>query len=318
MKPLSKILTSVFLLLSILGNSCKKQEVPVVSTTDVTDINNNSATSGGVITDEGSGTVISRGICWSINSTPTISDNKTSDGAGAGSFVSALVGLNEATTYFVRAYATNEAGTGYGMTLSFSTLMSDFENNFYSTIKIGQQIWMKENLKTTKYNDGSSIPLVTSNSSWNNLTTGAYCWYQNDGATYKNTYGALYNWYSVSTGKLCPSGWHVPSDAEWTSLINQIGSTSTGGKLKETGLSHWSTPNTGATNESEFTGLPGGFRDPFQGGIFVDIGKYAYWWSSTSNDQSSSWYRALYYNSTEVLRNSFDNRTGFSVRCVKD
>jgi len=124
--------------------------------------------------------------------------------------------------------------------------VTDIDGNVYDTVKIGTQIWIIENLKTTKYNDGTSIPMVTDSAAWINLTTPGYCWHKNTSASYKNTYGALYNWYAVNTGKLAPKGWHVPSDAEWTTLITYLGGDSiAGGKMKETGMSHWFSPNTG-------------------------------------------------------------------------
>ena len=134
---------------------------------------------------------------------------------------------------------------------------TDIDGNVYHTVTIGTQIWMVENLKTTRYNDGSPIPFVTDSSSWSNLTTPGYCWYNND-TTNKNTYGALYNWFAVNTGKLAPTGWHVPTDDEWTTLTTYLGGESiAGGKLKETGTTHWRTPNAGATNEIGFTASSG-------------------------------------------------------------
>ena len=210
-------------ILSVFVSSCDKGEVPSVTTTEITQITSTGAKTGGTITSEGSGTITARGVCWSTGTTPTIKDNKTSDGAGAGIFSSTMTGLNGLTTYFVRAYATNSEGTGYGMILSFTTLgVTDIDENFYETITIGTQEWMAENLKTTKYNDGNDIPDVTDDFEWSALTTGARSWYDNNEAANKNTYGALYNWYAVSTGKLCPQGWHAPTDQEWSTLENYL------------------------------------------------------------------------------------------------
>ena len=142
-----------------------------------------------------------------------------------------------------------------------SSSIKDIEGNVYKTIAIGKQVWMTENLKTTKFNDGTSIPMVTENEAWIKLTTPAYSWYNNDSTANKNTYGALYNWYTVKTNKLCPAGWHVPTDAEWVALITYLeGFTVAGGKMKEKGIEHWKSPNEGATNETGFTALPGGYR----------------------------------------------------------
>ena len=147
-----------------------------------------------------------------------------------------IYGLNDVTTYYVRAYATNDAGTGYGMAMSLKTLdgINDIDGNAYNKVTIGRQTWLVENLRTTKYNDGTLIPLVQDNTAWSNLITPGYCWFDNDEVANKNPYGALYNWYAVNTGKLCPSGWHVPTDTEWTTLIDNLGGLDVaGGKLKE-------------------------------------------------------------------------------------
>jgi len=196
-------------------------------------------------------------------------------------------------------------------------IVKDFDRNLYTTIKIGDQVWMGENLKTTYYNDGEEIPFVTGTTTWSNLTTHGYCWYNNDAATYKATYGALYNWYTVNTGKLCPTGWHVPSDAEWTTLTDYLGGTSVaGGKLKEGGAAHWTSPNTGATNEYGFTALPGGLRNG--SGTFVYIGSYGFWWSATETPATNAWNRAVSYTSSNVDVNIHAQKTGLSVRCLKD
>jgi uncharacterized protein (TIGR02145 family) len=187
----------------------------------------------------------------------------------------------------------------------------------YKWVKIGIQVWMADNLKTTKYNDGTDIPLVTDNTAWFNLTTPGYCWYNNDKATYGDTYGALYNWYTVETSNLCPSGWHVPTDAEWTTLTDSLGGTSVaGGKLKEAGTTHWSSPNTGATNETGFTALPGGAR--FSLGPFYFVGSYGHWWSSTEDSSTNAWSRNMYCDNADVDREYNDKKFGFSVRCLRD
>jgi uncharacterized protein (TIGR02145 family) len=195
--------------------------------------------------------------------------------------------------------------------------VSDRDGNVYKTVIIGTQIWMAENLRTTKYNDGTSIPQVTDAAAWSNLMTPGYCWYNNDAATYKATYGALYNWYTVNRGNLCPSGWHVPSDAEWTGLTAYLGGEAfAGGKLKEAGTTHWRTPNTGATNESGFTALPGGGRLNF--GTYYYIGSYGYWWCSTEYSTPNAWNRSMYYGNANVNRVDYDKQYGFSVRCLRD
>ena len=199
-----------------------------------------------------------------------------------------------------------------------ANVVKDIDGNEYHTVKIGTQIWMAENLKVTKFNDGTAIPLVTDGSAWENLTTPAYCFYDNIEATYKNTYGALYNWYTANTGKLSPAGWHVPTDAEWTTLTSYLGGESVaGGKLKEAGTTHWQSPNTGATNESGFTALPGGYRYD-NTGIFNYIGTYGFWLSSTEESTKYFKFRGAKYQSAGIWNARYSKKGGFSVRCVKD
>jgi uncharacterized protein (TIGR02145 family) len=196
-------------------------------------------------------------------------------------------------------------------------IVADADGNIYSTVRIGSQIWMAENLKTTTYNDDTPIPLVNGYPEWGDLTTPAYCWYDTNETTYKNTYGALYNWYTVETGNLCPTGWHVPTDAEWTALTDYLGGESVaGGKLKEAGTTHWISPNTGATNETGFTAHPGGLRG--NDGTFHSIGGGGLWWSSTESSATLAYYRGVYYNKSIVVIYDGYKEYGFSVRCLRD
>jgi uncharacterized protein (TIGR02145 family) len=296
--------------------------VPTISTTDASAIASTTTTSGGNITSDGGSEVTDRGSCWGTVPNPTTADSKTSDDKGVGTFTSNLTGLIENTTYFLRAYAINSYGTGYGNEITFktNTKVTDIDGNIYNTVTIGTQTWMVENLKTTKYRNGEAIPNVTDDASWESLTSGGYCWYNNDAATYKAAFGALYNWYAVADSRnVAPTGWHVPTDGEWTTLTNYLGGTSVaGGKLKEDGPSHWLAPNTGATNSTGFTALPGGCRG---GGIFTAVGDYGYWWSSKAIDKPNTWSRnlGLYNNGAYVYRyNGYPLQDGFSVRCIKD
>jgi uncharacterized protein (TIGR02145 family) len=518
MKRLLK--SSITLLLFIcfipLINYCKKEEFPTLTTSAIINITSSAATGGGTIISEGTGTIIAHGVCWSSGTSPSIKDNKTNDGAGAGTFTSNLSGLNGGTEYFVRAYATNSTGTGYGMAMSFKTLgqpptatsqpvtnvttnsctlngtvnanylstivnfeyglttsygqtttsiqspltgntdtnvsatltglsintvyhfrvktinslgtifsndmafktlgdkpstttldasnirsstatlnstinanylstsvifeygpttsygsssipvqspvngnsdivlssdltgltpgtvyhfrvraenqlgssygndktfttpiiVTDIDGNLYQTVVIGTQTWMAENLKTTKFNSGIAIPLVTISSSWLSQTTSAYCWFNNTETSYKNSYGALYNWFTVSTGNLCPIGWHVPSDSEWIILASYLGGENVaGGKLKETGITHWNSPNIGANNESGFTGLPGGVRSTAG---FYNLGSSGYWWSSTESNSEIALDRILKSSEGILTKGSHGKFMGFSVRCIKD
>lgn len=196
--------------------------------------------------------------------------------------------------------------------------IKDIDGNVYTSVTISTQVWLIENLKTTKYNDGTAIPLVTDNTAWSNLSTPGYCWYNNDANTYEGTYGALYNWYTVNTGKLCPTGWHVPTDAEFATLINYLGGPlSAGNKLKETGITHWASPNTGATNESGFTALPGGARTE-NDGIFFHIRDEGNWWSASESDATFAWNRYLTYSNPDSYSVYNYKQIGFSVRCLQD
>jgi uncharacterized protein (TIGR02145 family) len=207
--------------------------------------------------------------------------------------------------------------------LSYGTV-SDVEGNIYKTIQIGSQVWMAENLKTTRYKDNNPIPLVTDNSAWEKRTTPGYCWYNNE-AEYKDLYGALYNWYTIKTEKLCPAGWHVPSDDEWhqmillhdpTAVLGDTESSTAGDMIRETGTTHW-IQNEGATNKYGFTALPASLRK--ETGVFDPIGLYATWWTSTLYDATHPYHRTLTAGYSAVGRAPMYLRTcGHSVRCVKD
>ncbi len=184
-------------------------------------------------------------------------------------------------------------------------------------VTICSQTWKVKNLDVSTYRNGNPIPQVTDPVAWAALTTGAWCYYNNDPAM-GAIYGKLYNWYAVNDPRgLAPAGWHIPTDAEWTTLSTCLGGvTVAGGKMREAGTAHWASPNSGATNSSGFTGLPGGFRSYV--GDFTDWPYQGYWWSSTSSTSYASWYRNLFFNTTDIYRNTGEKRDGFSVRCVKD
>jgi len=193
--------------------------------------------------------------------------------------------------------------------------VEDIDNNVYNTVTIGNQIWMKENLKTSRFNDNSNITLVTDNTTWSGLSTPGYCFYNNDPGTYKDTYGALYNWYAASAGNICPSGWFIPTDSDWTVLSTFLGTESVaGGKMKEAGLDHWISPNSGATNESGFTALPGGYRDV--NSSFSSNTSNGRFWSSTGIDNTIAWGRTVFYDSYNLSKSVRDKKFGLSVRCL--
>jgi len=296
--------------------------IPKLITTKISSISGTSATSGGTITSDGGASVTVRGVVWSTSQNPTVAlDTKTSNGTGKGTFSSAITGLIPNTTYYIRAYATNSVSTVYGNQLSFTTRYpANIDGYTYPIVTIGSQTWMAENLRTTKYSDGTSIPLVTNTTT---PTTPAMFWYNNDQRFYKaNKYGALYNWYAVSPttngGKnICPTGWHLPSDDEWTILTTYLGGESVaGGKLKTTGTTKWMSPNAGATSTSGFLGVPGGGRS--YDGNFSSSGYFGYWWTTSENNTDTAWLRYLNYNNDDVYRFDFYKETGFSVRCIRD
>jgi uncharacterized protein (TIGR02145 family) len=398
--------------------------VPVLTTLAVSAITQTTATSGGNITGDGGASVTARGVCWSTTTGPTTAlSTKTTDGTGTEIFNSSITGLAAGTVYYVKAYATNSAGTGYGNQITFSTTttvpgaptigaatagnaqatvtftapvsdggsaitgytvtsspssltgtgsaspititgltngiaytftviatnaignsvassssnsvtptgtttVSDIDGNIYNIVTIGTQVWMKENLKVTKYNDGTAIPNITIAAPLYSLTTGAYNDYNNTPSN-STTYGRLYNWYVVDNnaatkmasngGKnVCPTNWHVPSYAEWTTLTTYLGGNNVaGGKLKEIGTTHWISPNTGATNETGFTALPGGLSR-FDG-MDSDIGYTGYWWSSTECSTGSAYNLDMWSGLAEVGMNNCSSKfAGMSVRCVKD
>lgn len=200
--------------------------------------------------------------------------------------------------------------------------ITDKDGNSYTTVTIGTHVWMVENLKTTKYNNGTDIPLVTDNIAWSNLTTPGYCWYDNNTSTYKTPYGALYNWYAVNTGKLCPTGWHVPSEAEWTTLMNFCGpNQAVGNKLKEAGTTHWtSSPHNGeTTNETGFSALPGGLRYGYDPGTFRFIGSTGEYWTSTEYSTTIAKNSAFgAFDGMVYIYKTSSKQSGYSVRCIKD
>jgi uncharacterized protein (TIGR02145 family) len=204
-------------------------------------------------------------------------------------------------------------------TITFNFIAcTDFEKNNYQVVEIGGQTWMAENLKSTKYNDGALIPLVSDSLAWLGLTTPGCCFFRNNEATYKNIYGAMYNFYAAINTKLCPSGWHVPTYDQFTALITFLGGSSVaGGKMKESGYTHWYQPNTLATNESGFTGLPAGWRGSTS--KFQEMYVCGEFWTSTPNADDTGgfsyyldyWYKAVYGENV-------NKKVGFSIRCLKD
>jgi uncharacterized protein (TIGR02145 family) len=290
-------------------------EKPSVTTTEVTNIDTTSATSGGNIKDNGGLSITARGICWSTSQNPTINDNNTSDGSGTGSFTSELTGLSEGTEYYVRAYATNDAGTAYGEEISFlagvnGTFTDSRDEQTYEWVRIGDQVWMAENLNYDQDSYGND-------------------WCYGNNSSNCDTYGRLYDWAAVMQGVsssssnpsgvqgVCPDGWHVPSDEEWTELENYVSndghSGSVGTALKST--SGWN-DNGNGTDDYGFSGLPGGARA--YNGNFFDFGYEGHWWSATNNPSVNIWSRSLESSNELFTKEHWSPSYGFSIRCLRD
>ncbi len=314
------------------GNPIWVSTLPTVVTTNISNVTSNSAVSGGNVVSDGGSPVSDRGIVWSTIPNPTVSlSTITNNGNGLGIFSSTLNGLVSKSTFYARVYATNSVGTGYGNEISFTTsditnvmgipcagtpTVKDIDGNSYNTVQIGTQCWTKENLRVSKFRDGSIIPLdesggTTGNSSaqiWSIRSTGARTVFGHNPANFA-LLGYLYNWYAISDPKgLCPSAWHVPSDAEWTTLTTFLGGESVaGGKMKSISTTYWNLSNVAPTNESGFSTLPGGYR--VNDGSFNNINLNAFLWSATELDKNDAWHRYLNYNDN-VFVNYFNKSFG--------
>jgi len=327
----------IALIVVLMGFYCEdsstgnKADLPEVVTKTVTAITDTSAESGGTVIDDGGADVEARGVCWCTGQDPIIANDTTNNGSGDGSFTSSLHGLESETDYFIRAYAINKAGTGYGDILGFTTAekptntVTDIDGNVYKTVKIGEQWWMAENLKVTHYRNGDEIANVTTKASWNNLTSGAYCNYDND-ASNVATYGRLYNWYAVTDSRIiAPEGWHVPGNQEMKELEMFLGmkqsetdklgwrGTNEGNKLKST--TGWD-QNGNGTDDYGFNALPGGYRD--NDGNFIEIGHIGGFWCVTEYNSDEGLVLGLRYNGFNIGRGRNPKHIGVSVRCIKD
>jgi len=299
--------------------------LPTVTTDQATNITQTTATSGGSVTSDGGTTVTARGVCWSTTSNPTLMNSYTTDGSGTGAFISNITGLTGNTLYYVRAYATNSVGTAYGNEVSFTTTglintcpgipTVTYEGKIYNTVQIGTQCWFRENLNVGTRINGSQ-------NQTNNGIKEKYCY--NDLESNCDVYGGLYQWdeamqYMTIQGAtgICPPGWHLPQEGEWVAFIEYLSPGScapAGGMVKEQGTIHWLTPNTGATNTSYFTALPGGYRS----GGFGNIQKESMFISSTQYNSSNQHCFDLWYNS-DCFAGAVSNKSnGFSIRCLKD
>jgi uncharacterized protein (TIGR02145 family) len=303
-----------------------------VDTDAASSVTSSAATLNATITATGGAAVSATGFKYATNALLT----SPTDVAGSGTsspFTASLTGLTASTQYWAVGYATNSVGTSYGDTITFTTSASAFtcgtstvsyDGDNYTTVLIGSQCWFKENLRNDNYNDGTAIPGNLNDATWTATNSGAQTVY-GEGASAVSSgsdnevanladYGRLYNWYAVNTGKLCPSGWHVPTDAEWDTLATALGGASIAGdKLKST--TGWASGD-GGTNTSGFSALPGGFRY-FDSGNFSNQGNDGSWWSSSPSG-TYAWARYLGSGNSSVIRGYDDTRLGFSVRCVRD
>lgn len=305
--------------------------LPVLSTTAITDITFNSAASGGSITNDGGGTISTRGIVWSTSQNPTIAlATKTTNGAGIGNFSSTLANLNPETTYYIKAYAANSAGTAYGNEIEFKTLPTvksgvgiefDADGNIYQTVEINGQIWLTENLKTTKYCNGDNIANVNF-SQWGNLTSGAWTYYENSSEN-NDTYGKLYNWEVASSNKnACPCGWRVATREDWTALTNFLGIQTAGNEIKSVGniensTGLWHTSINPGTNSTGFNATPAGWGDPASSNFAFKNYKTAYWCSNPVSGNSAE-IMQLDYNYADFYFTLKDKKSALSIRCIKN
>jgi uncharacterized protein (TIGR02145 family) len=326
-------------------NRCKKDTVnaPSLTTAKVTNIAISTATSGGNITSNGGDMIIARGVCWSTNQMPTVNDNKTTDSTGVGSFTSNITGLTQATEYYVRAYATNGAGTAYGRQVSFTTLttglgdilfnpnvaygsVTDIDGNTYRTVQIGTQTWMAENLKTTRFNNGDLIGTTSpATLDLSNEQNPIYQWAYDGKEEYVKNYGRLYTWCAIADSlSVCPTGWHVGSGDDWSTLLDYLGGDSIAMlKLREIGTTHWENSLLNNANETGFTALPGGYRNEF--GEFLGIGAVGKWFGGCvcwevemDTSHLNRFFPMTGMGPCPGRTYNYSWNYGKSVRCVKD
>lgn len=344
MKNLIQFIFKISILISfIVSSGCKKDNFtsPVIKTLSPENITSSSATSGISILDNGGSELTSSGVCWSTSVNPTLSDFRSEDGGEIGKFVSTLKGLTPLTTYYVRSYATSEAGTFYGTEYSFSTssadlTVSDIDGNIYGIITIGSQIWMKENLKTTRYSNGDLIgTLPAAAIDIYNEPSPKYQWAYSGNEGFAERYGRLYTWYAATDNRnVCPTGWHLPSDPEWKTLTDYLINSGYGSEGVENHLgqtlaanSDWApygVPGSAgndliANNSSGFSALPAGFLNPM--GRFQSIMEVTYYWSSTESKEGANFalQRKIYYPESGFYTDEWGGKTSaVSVRCVKN
>ena len=303
---------------------------PVVRTTSITSISSHNATCQGEVVLDAGYSVTDRGFCYAQTSHPTLTDSIIHNGNGLGIFMSNLNNLMPNTTYYIRAYAVNVNGVSYGNELFFTTMsgnlyvpgngVSDINGNTYSTIILGSQEWFAENLRAESYSNSDPIPNISTCSGWNNLIGGAWAYYNNDTA-YNIPYGKLYNGYTIlDSRKICPIGWHVPTKAEWDSLITYLGNF-VSLKMKVTGSQYWDNTTHFPTNESGFSAYAGGKRSSGTGCQFGLMGTRGQWWTNTDIFGNGLSIQSIYIDGSSYQLPDFSDesvKTAFSIRCLKD
>ena len=335
----------LLVLISVLLIGCSNNDNPVgiepelklsVQTVSVTNLGHRSATVFGTFNPLLLSDVAEYGICYGVAPNPTITGTHTESenyDELSGGFSSNLAVLSQNTTFYARAYATSSDGTFYGNQIKFSTLsqlfttaatVTDVDGNTYPSIVINTRRWMSKNLEVTKYRNGDVIPEVTDFTQWNNLTTGAWCYYANT-STNGITYGKLYNWYAINDPRgLAPAGWSIPTDQEWTSLVTFLGGTAVAGsKLRDDGIS-WPSEAAVSTNQSGFTALPAGHGNltfpltvPAAGEQFLNIDNATYFWTASQTNSATSWTWNVNLNN-QLTRSNLHKKAALSVRCIKN
>jgi uncharacterized protein (TIGR02145 family) len=314
----------LFMIASLVCTNCKKDNgsLSTVTTLPPYAVASTEATLGISVESDGGSHIIECGMYISSSQDPEKSGQRFQIGNDTGFFAGQISGLLPDEQYYFKAFAKNEIGESLGNEVNFLTpaTVKDIENNVYETVKIETQVWMAQNLKTASYRNGD--PIGTTSPATADITgesTPEYQWAYNGEETNVGIYGRLYTGYAVTDSRgICPTGWHIPSDSEWTLLTNLLGGEDyVGGFLKETGTDHWDSPNTGATNQALFSALPGGAREDASSS-FINIGAGCYFWSSTDFDITNAWYRHLSNSTVAVGRIGSGKGAGFSVRCVKD
>lgn len=317
---------TLFGLILVTSIGCQKGSLPDITTSDIINVKQTTATLGGFISSDGGSAIIDRGICWSTEQMPIVVDNHISKGTMLESFFANITGLNQQTTYYVRAYAINRVGVAYGEEKTFTTepkimgTVSDIEGNIYNTITIQNLVWMAEDLRTTKYKNGDLIATTNPHSlDISGEEMPKYQWAYEGNEDHVSIYGRLYTWYTATDIRgVCPINWHVSTEAEWDALTNYLGGEEiAGGFLKEAGTDHWNSPNEGATNELGFNALPGGYRN-FTG-IYYLIGTLSNWWTIDKTDSSRQVISYLVSMETKIHKStSLDKKNGANIRCVKN